>query len=151
MRQIIDEYGGAMLALVASIGVLALVAAILLRPGSVVSHGVERMTDGYLSDRLEQSEEALVACLAAEPLHLQVLQAAVAGEGMELQDLYGAVGGQKLRQVRVLNDSEGQWTLEGTRITFPQRGMYLVRVYGMDEDGREGCSYLWTGVGKEQS
>ncbi|MCR4999638.1 MAG: hypothetical protein K6A05_07360 [Lachnospiraceae bacterium] len=149
MKQIIDEYGGAMLALVASLGILALLTAVLLRPGSAVSQGIEAMTDGYLSDRLDNSKDAMAARYAMAPLQLQVAQSAVAGRPMALKDLFCKADGTALSLVRLLNDGEGQWEEKDGVITFPKQGMYCMRVYGADGQGNDGSSYLWMAVGKE--
>ena len=147
MKQIIDEYGTALLALVAAIGVLALTAVLLLRPGSVVSQGVERMTDQYLSDELPASTQAIGEFYATAPVEIRVAKTATVGKTTDISDLFCGKEGETLSHIRVLSDGEGAWTVEGNDITFSKRGTYAMRIYAEDATGNYGTSTLWMNVG----
>ena len=146
MKQIIEEYGGTLLAMVASIGVIALAAVLLLRPGSVVSHGVERMTDQYLSDELPESLVAIERVYTMEPVEIEVRSSAVVGKTIELGDLFSGKDGAALSHLRVLGDGGTDWESDGKTITFAKRGMYSLRVYAEDASGNFGSSVMWIGV-----
>lgn len=147
MRQIVEEYGGAILAMVATVAVIVLAAALLLSPGSVVSRGIERMTDGYLGDDIQESKEEMARYASMDPVELKVCRNVHVGETMELTEFIGTVGNQTLQEVRILNAAENNWVIEDGNITFLRRGTFPVRVYGENAEGNYGCSELWMSVG----
>lgn len=147
MKQIIEEYGGAILAMVAAIAVITLAAVMLLHPGSVVSRGVERMTDGYLGDELQISKEAMAKYASKEPVELEIRRRVQVGETISLKDFIGGVGNQTLQEIRILNAAENNWIVKDGKITFLRRGTFPVRVYGENAEGNYGCCELWMSVG----
>lgn len=149
MKHVLDEYGSTILAAVATICVLALVGLIVLRPGGVVSSGIEKMTGGYLSDRLPESEAQMRLVASSEPLEIRVVHGAVAGKQVSPKELFCDANGAPLRQVQVLGDGEGAWKNTADGILFPCSGFYAMRVYGEDAAGNYGCSVVWMNVAKE--
>ncbi len=147
MKQVIEEYGGAILAMVAAIAVIALAAVMLLRPGSGVSRGGERMTDGYLGDELQISQEAMARYASLAPIALEIRHRVHVGETIPLKEFIGGVGNQTLQEIRILNAAENNWVIEDGNITFLRRGTFPVRVYGENAEGNYGCCELWMSVG----
>lgn len=151
MRQIVEEYGGAILAMIATVAIIVLAATLLLRPGSVVSQGVERMTDGYLGDDVSDSKDAMAKYASMDPVQLEVRRNVHVGETMPLTEFIGEVGNQTLQEIRILNAAENNWVIEDGQITFLRRGTFPVRVYGENADGNYGCSELWMSVGGKRA
>ena len=147
MRQIVEEYGGAILAMVATVAIVVLAVALLFHPGSAVSKGIERMTDEYLGDDTSVSKDVMARFASMDPVKLEVRRSVHIGETMPLTEFIGEVGNQTLREVRILNAAENNWVIEDGNITFLRRGVFPVCVYGENADGNYGCSELWMSVG----
>lgn len=148
MKQVMEEYGGALLAVVAAMGVIALVMGLLFAPGSVLSRGMEHMTDRYLTDRLEDSTRVVAEITEAEPLEICVRGHLDVGKTTPLTEIFCQKDGAALQQVRLLSEPCEGWKLTEEGMTFFKSGSYLVRVYGENREGDFGCCSLWLCAGK---
>lgn len=147
MRQLFEEYGRYAIAIIAVLISVGFFVYNALSPTGKLHHYIEQAINVYLASDTQTSYEKTEVVTEADPLEFKVVATCKINNPTELNTIFKAKDGSTLKYVRILN-TDDNWSVSGSKITFTQPGNYKLRIYGENDAGQFGTASFWIGVNR---